>query len=219
MVLATLWLFTAQWCSLLIDRVYTVPLATLPSTPLGWNGTYLQFGSSVEGMEGPKGGWSSAELQTGSQIVTLEGPGPGYHQVATLEVDTHDNLVLSAGGHSLALGSRAGTLSGGDGPIPAFAPEPGDTTSATLERSWLSWPTPLETNFMTGQTPSWRRYVYYRTSWKKAYGTRDQAEFGCKPSNLPGTACRSICPNASWCFEHLSDVQPALRKACKCSRL
>ena len=146
-------------------------------------------------------------------------PAKSHHQVATLEVDTHDKLVLSAGGHSLALGSRAGTLSGGDGPIPAFAAEPGDTTSATLERSGLSWPTPLETNFMTGQTPSWRRHVYYRLSWKKAYGTRDQAEFGCKPSNIPGTACRSICPNASWCFEHLSDVQPALRKACKCSRL
>jgi hypothetical protein len=72
----------------LIDRVYTVPLATLQSSPLGWNGTYLQFGSSVENVEGPKGGWSSAELQTGSQIVNLEGPGPGYHQVATLEVNT-----------------------------------------------------------------------------------------------------------------------------------
>ena len=123
-------------------------------------------------MEGPKGGWSSTELQTGSQIVNLEGPGPGYHQLATLKVDTHDELVLSAGGHSLALGPRAGTLSGGDGPIPAFAAGPGDTTSVTLERSWLSWPTPLEMNFMTGQSPSWRRHLYYRLSWKKAAGAR-----------------------------------------------
>jgi hypothetical protein len=38
----------------------------------------------------------------------------------------------------LAPGSRAGTLSGGDGPIPAFAAEPGDTTSVSLERSWLA---------------------------------------------------------------------------------
>src|SRR5258708_35832314 len=117
-VLAALWLFTAQWCSLLIDRVYIVPLAALQSSPLGWNGTYLQFGSSVEGMEGPKGGWNSAELQIGSQIVNLEGPGPGYHQVATLEVDTHDKLVLSAGGHSLALRSRARTLARGPRPLP-----------------------------------------------------------------------------------------------------
>ena len=159
-VLVTLWLFTAQWRSLLIDRVYTVPLATLPSTPLGWNGTYLQFGSSLEGMEGPKGGWSSTEFQTGSQIVNLEGPGRGYHQVATFAIDTHDKLWLSAGGRSLALGSRAGTLSGGDGPIPAFAAEPGDKTSVTVERSWLSWPTPLETNFMTGQTPCVYRKLY-----------------------------------------------------------
>jgi hypothetical protein len=122
-VLATLWLLTAQSFSLLIDRVYTVPLATLPSTPLGWNGTYLQFGSSVEGTEEPKGGWSSVEFQTGSRIVDLEGPGPSYHQIATLTV-TDDKLVLSAGGQRLALGSRAGTLSGADGPIPAFAAEP-----------------------------------------------------------------------------------------------
>jgi hypothetical protein len=171
-VLATLWLFTAQSFSLLIDRVSTVPLATLPSTPLGWNGTYLQFGSSIEGMEEPKGGWSGVEFQTGSQIVDLEGPGPGYDQVATLKVDADDKLVLSAGGHRLTLGSRAGTLSGGDGPIPAFAAEPGDKTSVTLERSWLSWPTPFEANFMTGQTPSWRRHLYYRLSWKKASGAR-----------------------------------------------
>jgi hypothetical protein len=71
---------------------------------------------------------NGAELQTGSQIVNLKGPGPGYHQVATLEIDSQDKLVLFAGGHSLALGPRAGTLSGGDGPIPAFAAEPGDTT-------------------------------------------------------------------------------------------
>jgi hypothetical protein len=171
-VLGTLWLFTAQSFSLLIDRVYTVPLVTLPSTPLGWNGTYLQFGSSVEGMEGSKGGRSSVEFQTGSQIVDLEGPGPDYHQVATLKVDAGDKLVLSAGGHRLTLGSRAGTLPGGDGPIPAFAAEPGDKASVTLERSWLSWPTPLEMNFMTGQAPSWRRHLYYRLSWKKISGAR-----------------------------------------------
>jgi hypothetical protein len=30
----------------------------------------------------------------------------------------------------------------------------------------------LETNFMTGQTPSWRRHLYYRLSGKKASGAR-----------------------------------------------
>ena len=171
-VLATLWLFTARWCSLVIDRVYTVPLATLPSTPFGWNGTYFQFGSIVEGVEGPKGGWNGGELQIGSYILGLDGPGPDYKALAAVVVDANDRLVVSAGGHSLALGSRAGTLPGGDGPIPAFAAEPGDTASVTLEASWLSWPTPFEMNFMTGHSPTWRRSFYYRLSWRKASGAR-----------------------------------------------
>src|SRR5260370_13583955 len=37
--------------------------------------------------------------------------------------------------------------------------------------------------------------------------------------NLPGTVCRWISPHASWRLEDLSGAQPALRKACKCSRL
>ena len=170
-VQAVLWLFTARSLSLVIDRIFTVHLATLQSTPLGWNGTYLQFGSSVEGTEGPNGGWNGAELQTGSQIVGLEGPAPGYYRRATLKVDTNDQLVLTVGAQSLVLGFLAGTLTGGGGPIPAFAAESGDTTSVTLERSWLSWPT-LELNFMTGQSPSWRRNLYYRLSWKKRSGAR-----------------------------------------------
>jgi hypothetical protein len=170
-ILATLWLFTAQWCSRLIDRVYTAPLATLPSTPVGWNGSYLQFGSSPEGAEGPRDGWNG-DLRMGSHILGLEGPGPDYKSPATIAVDANDRLVVSTGRHELALGSRAGTLSGGDGPIPAFAAEPGDTTAVTIDASWLSWPTPFEMNFMTGHAPTWRRSFYYRLSWTKATGAR-----------------------------------------------
>jgi hypothetical protein len=170
-VLAVLWLFTARSLSLLIDRIFTVHLATLPSTPLGWNGTYLQFGSTLAGTEGPEGGWNGTELQTGSHIVGLEGPAPGYHRRATLSVDANHQLVLTVGAQSLVLGSLAGTLTGGDGPIPAFAAESGDTTSVTLERSWLSWPT-WELNLMTGQSPSWRRNLYYHLSWTKRSGAR-----------------------------------------------
>lgn len=170
-VLATLWLFTARWCSLLIDRVYTAPLATLQSTPLGWNGTYLQFGPSIPGTLGPKG-WHGAELLMSAHIVDLSGPGPDYKQVAALQVDANDQLLLVDGGRNFVLGIRAGTMPGADEPVPAYAAEPGDMTSVILERSLLSWPTPFEMNFMTGQSPSWRRHLYYRLFWKKASGAR-----------------------------------------------
>jgi hypothetical protein len=53
-----------------------------------------------------------------------------------------------------------------------FAPDPGDEISLTEERSLLSWPTPLEMNFMTGHAPSWKRNQYYRLVWKKRSGAR-----------------------------------------------
>ena len=38
-----LWFFTAQWCSLLADQVYTAPMQVVRPSPFGWNGSYLQF--------------------------------------------------------------------------------------------------------------------------------------------------------------------------------
>jgi len=170
-LLAVLWFFTSRWCSLLVDQFYTPRLATLQSTPLGWNGVWLQFGSGIPNVIGPKG-WSGPELLMGGHIVDFTGPDPVDKPVATLKVDAGDHLVLLKDGNSFVLGSRAATLSGSDGMIPAFAADPGDTTSVTLERSLLSWPAPFEINFMTGYSPSWQRYLYYRLSWKKPSGAQ-----------------------------------------------
>lgn len=48
--------------------------------------------------------------------------------------------------------------------------EPGDVLSYTIHHSLLSWPTPLELNFMTGFSPTWKRHLYHRFLWKKANG-------------------------------------------------
>jgi hypothetical protein len=44
--------------------------------------------------------------------------------------------------------------------------------SLTKERSYLSWPNPFEMNFMTGWTPSKKRFTYYRLVAKKPSGAR-----------------------------------------------
>jgi hypothetical protein len=167
--LVVLWFCTSRWCALLVDQFYTQRLATLQSTPLGWNGSWIQFGSGIANIIGPLG-WSGSELGMGGHIVDLTGPGPDYKQVATLKVDAGDQLVLLKDGSSFVFGSRAGTLTGADHAIPAFAADPGDTTSVTLDCSLLSWPAPFEINFMTGYSPSWQRYLYYRLSWAKSSG-------------------------------------------------
>jgi hypothetical protein len=169
--LAALWLVTARWCSLLVDEISTAPMATLPSSPVGWNGAFLQFGSDPAGAQGPKG-WDGADLQSGAHILGLSGPGPDYKSAAVVTVDDQGRLVISSGSGDIVLGARAGDLSGDDGPIPAFAADPGDKSLLTVEKSRLSWPTPFDLNFMTGRGSSWRRHLYYRLTWTKSSGAR-----------------------------------------------
>jgi hypothetical protein len=52
-LLTVLWFFTSRWCSPLVDQLYTPRLATLQSTPLGWNGVWLQFGPGISNTMGP----------------------------------------------------------------------------------------------------------------------------------------------------------------------
>jgi len=52
----------------------------------------------------------------------------------------------------------------------ATVPPAGDDASIEIRRSILNWPTPFEVDFMTGHSPSWKRYLYYRVRWKKSSG-------------------------------------------------
>lgn len=79
-------------------------------------------------------------------------------------------LILRAGGNAFPLGPRIGPPDKSGRPDIAFAPEPGDQVSFTVARSLLSWPTPLDINFMTGQSPQWRRNLYFRLAWRKPSG-------------------------------------------------
>ena len=112
----------------------------------------------------------------------LTGLGPDYKQAASLEINANDQLVLIAGGRSFVLGSRAGTISGDDKPIPAFAAEPGDTASVTLERSLLGWPAPFSraVTYLSGPPTTWLRHLYYRLPWKKASGARLNMVWRCE---------------------------------------
>jgi len=169
-LLPILWFFTSRWCALLVDQVHTQRLGTLQSNPIGWNGTWLQFGPSIGNVHGPLG-WSGPALLQGGHTVDLNGPpGPDYEPVADLKVDANNQLVLRKDGKSFVLGSRAGTIAGANDPIPAFAAGAGDQTSVTLECSLLGWPASYRSNFMTGYSPSWQRYLYYRLSWRKPSG-------------------------------------------------
>jgi len=176
-VLPLLWYFTSRWCALLVDQFYTPRLAAVEAAPIGWNGTWLEIGNGVFDKSVPNG-----------YRADFTGMGPDYKQIARFIVDADDRLVFEKDEARFVLGPRTGTLGAGtlpdptlqdgtlpDGekPMPAFAPASGDTMSAAIDRSLLSWPAPLiQFNFMTGYAPSWQRYLYQRFSWRKASGAR-----------------------------------------------
>jgi hypothetical protein len=171
--LSVLWFFTAQWCSLLVDQLYTAPIQAIRPTPFGWNGVYLQFGDAIPGTFGLQG-FNLGERLTGAHVLDLGGPGPDYKPVASLEMNGDDKLVLVAGGRSFVLAVRAGTVPTDDKPMPAFAAEPGDTAALSLERSLLGWPVRvgLAGTYLSGAPTTWARHLYYRLSWRKASGAQ-----------------------------------------------
>jgi hypothetical protein len=146
-------------------------MLTVQATPFGWNGSYLQFGAAIPGLIGLKG-FNPPEELVGAHLLGLSGPGPDYKPVATFETDANDRLVLVAGSQRFVLAARAGSIPGADELIPAFAAEPGDTASLSLERSVFGWPVPISFagTYLSGTPTSWARHLYYRLTWRKASG-------------------------------------------------
>jgi hypothetical protein len=82
-----------------------------------------------------------------------------------------DQLALAVGGKVFAFGPLSSTADNADDHLAATL-QADDDASITIRRTVLSWPTPFDFNFMTGQSPSWKRHIYYRLLWKKPSGAK-----------------------------------------------
>jgi len=78
-----------------------------------------------------------------------------------------DQLALSFGGKVFPFGP---TQSGTGGLVAATPP--GDVATISIQHSPISWPNFFETNFMTGNSPRWKRHIYEKLSWKKPTGAK-----------------------------------------------
>jgi hypothetical protein len=144
------WLLAGRRISILLDQLFTVRHAALPASPL----VYEEGAFWISGVPMSFGGPDDAPTDL------------------RVQRDSSDRLVISTAGHSLTLGTSAASQ---DSSRPAgieIAPETGDEVSFTIKRSFLSWPTPFEFNFMTGQSPSWKRNLYFHLLWKKRSGAQ-----------------------------------------------
>jgi hypothetical protein len=111
---------------------------------------------------------STSWLEVGDRPFELRQEGQPAADIR-IDADATGRLTLLAHGKAFALGTRVAAPAPGPYDVP-FAPDPGDTVTLRVAHSVLGWPTPFDLNFMTGNSPSWKRHVYYTLAWHKRDG-------------------------------------------------
>lgn len=141
------WIFAGRQISLFLDRFGIIQMTSARIKSIAYEG------SGTGGI-----------LRVNDLALSLNdrnGPSPN------IGTTKNDQLGLADGGKVFAFGPpRLGAEN------LATVPPPGDDAFIEIRRSILSWPTPFDLNFMTGQSPSWKRHLYYRLLWKKPSGAK-----------------------------------------------
>ena len=144
------WIFGGRQLSLFIDRFGTIGINSTKVNSIAYEGS------------GTGGILIVNDVRLGLNEVTSNlSPSVG---------STKDNqFALASGGKVFAFGPLPSTTDGAADHLAAVPPS-GDDVSLVTRRSILTWPTPFDFNFMTGQSPSWKRHIYYQLRWKKSSG-------------------------------------------------
>ena len=122
-------------------------------------------------------GYNGAEMGGLILLATgmLDTTGPDDHPFPLrIAPDANNKLVLTTSGISFPLGELVPASSQEPASTFTVRPNKEDEVSLTVRRSFVSWPTPFEFNFMTGHSPSWKRHRYYELIWKKRSGAQLQ---------------------------------------------
>ena len=149
-----IWIFGGRQIALGLDRLGTVEIERIPITELGYEG------AASGGMFG-----------VGSR--TLSTAGPDNHPVPlSIVPDANNQLILFLSGKSFPLGDLLPASSQETAASFTVRPEKNDEAVLIIRRSFLSWPTPFDFNFMTGHAPSWKQHRYHQIIWNKQSGPR-----------------------------------------------
>jgi hypothetical protein len=146
-VAGIVWLSAGRWTTAIADGIFTIPIRTPPVNKLAFHGEGFRIGD----------------------LSLTFGALDNQRSDVQLCTNTANRIVLKSGGRSFVLGPRTNPADTSGRPDLDWIPEPGDEVSLTAARSLIGWPTPFEINWMT-RTPSWKRYVTYRLTWKKRSG-------------------------------------------------
>lgn len=179
-VAGTAWLCTGRYLTVFLDRFVAVKVASAQVRHFQYDGGGLRIG------EFP----TTLSLTFGS-IDNQKFP-------VTLCSDASNMAVLNRGGIRFTLGPRTNPVNSSGNPDIYFVPERGDALTFTTTRSVLGWPTPFEFSILT-RTPWWKRYVYYRLTWKKVSGAELAMLWRYEQDNFAGSGWTE--PAMMWNFQ------------------
>jgi hypothetical protein len=169
--LAALWIFRGREISSFVDRYRTVESRSAPIQSIAYEGS-----------------------GTGG-ILIVNDAGLSLNDVRSdlsLSVgSTKDNqLALATSGRVFPFGPLTSTSENTAERL-AIMPPPGDHAFIATRHSVLSWPTPLDLNFMTGHSPSWKRHIYQEIRWQKSSGAKLQMLWRYEQFFYPGNGWAS----------------------------
>jgi hypothetical protein len=170
-VILALWIFRGPEISSFIDHYWTVETQSAPIHSIAYEG------SGTGGI-----------LICDGVSLSLNDVRPGL----SLSVgSTKDNqLALATSGKVFPFGPLT-SASEDTAEHLTTAPPPGDQAFLAVRHSVLSWPTPLDLNFMTGKSPCWKRHIYQEIRWKKSSGAKLQMLWRYEQFFYPGNGWTS----------------------------
>ena len=145
------WIFGGRQISLVIDRFKTVETRSTPIKAIVYEGN------------GSGGILHADDLELG-----LNASGPGELQV-NIGTTKDNQLALSFAGKVFPFGPVRSTSEGENLATDVLA---SDHAAISIRHGAVAWPTPFDFNCMTGQSPTWRRHLYYKLNWEKPNGSR-----------------------------------------------
>jgi hypothetical protein len=148
MVLGALWLWRGRDLSMLLDQFHLVETSSRPIKTITYEGS------------GTAGILHVDDLALSLNEVQLGGAQPS---VGTTK---NNQLALSFNGKVFPFGnvSAPDTLAAA---VPAD-----DVAFVAIQHSAFPWPNFFEMNFMTGNSPKWKRHTYRKLTWKKPTGAK-----------------------------------------------
>src|SRR5262249_36036 len=169
--LVALWIFRGREISSFVDHYWTIQSDSAAI-------------SSVE----YRGSGTGGILMINGVSLSLKNVGPGVSlSVGSTKCNT---LALARSSKVFRFGRLTSDAENTGDRLTTVRPA-GDQAFLATRHSVLSWPTQIDLNFMTGQSPSWKRHIYQQIRWKKSSGANLELLWRYEQSFYPGNGWAS----------------------------